>query len=683
MTHRTHRDPSLGAPGGVEVRWVRVIFVPGQRLTGIGLFVCAVCAALAAQTAQQRPTFRSGIDLIEVDVSVVDDDSLPIVDLQPSEFSVTVDGEPRRVLQAHFDWLRPPDRDAGRPEPAAEDVFSTSNADATRGRLVVIAVDEESILFGEGREVMRAASAFVDSLSPGDRVSLLAVPQPGVYIDFTLDHDHVSRAVAGMSGLGRRRVGVGELNISLFEAFQIAEHYNDEIRNAVIDRLCGGGPASVGCVEQVPAEARDIVQQSRFHADQMRRGLESILEALRNVEGPKALVWISGGHVVDGAGLTLRQIEDLVVAARTTLYVIMVDDPLAGDITQASSVSTPRQDRRMKEEGLHLVAAMSRGTVFRAHFNPGPIFDRLEKEMSGYYLLGVESRPTDQDKERRKIGVSVRREGARVRARREVSFTPEDPDQTVDERLARMLRSPVAIKDLPLRVATYVYQDTEGAPVRVLVAAEVDVLADVASELTLGFMLCDQDGKVVSSGQKRITPRVARGSYGLVLETTSTLTVEPGTYSLRLAVVDPAGRRGSVEHPVHVGPLSSRPLTVGDLLVADQSNGMRPPVEARVSSGRLFAYTELYADSSALWEEVEVYVDVGDDATGPARAEEATMTMEETEDSRRRVVSADVAVAHLPPGRYVARARVMHDSIEVARIRRPFRITSPYVPTSR
>ena len=122
----------------------------GQRLLGVGLFVVAVSVALAAQTAQQRPTFRSGIDLIEVDASVIDGDGVPIADLEPSDFSVTVDGEPRRVLQAHFDLLRPPERDAGLPAPVAEDVFYTSNTEATRGRLIVIAVDEESILFGRG-----------------------------------------------------------------------------------------------------------------------------------------------------------------------------------------------------------------------------------------------------------------------------------------------------------------------------------------------------------------------------------------------------------------------------------------------------------------------------------------------------------------------------------------------------
>ncbi len=48
--------------------------------------------------------------------------------------------------------------------------------------------------------------------------------------------------------------------------------------------------------------------------------------------------------------------------------------------------------------------------------------------------------------------------------------------------------------------------------------------------------------------------------------------------------------------------------------------------------------------------------------------------------TRRRGATAVVAVPHLPPGRYVARARVMHDAAEMARVRRPFRIVSQPVP---
>ena len=371
------------------------------------------------------------------------------------------------------------------------------------------------------------------------------------------------------------------------------------------------------CQQRVEFESRQIVEESKLQTRNMRYGLQDILRALREVEGPKVLLWISGGHVVDGTEMTMRALEDLVVEARTTLYVMMVDEPLGGDITQATAPPTPSDDRRMKEQGLHLAAAITRGTVFRAHFNPDPIFDRLEREMSGYYLLGVESRPNDRDKERRKIEVSVRREGARVRARREVTFAAEETDPSVEGRLGRMLRSPVPNRELPVRVATYAYQLAESEQqVRVVVAAELGV----SPPLTMGFMLRDPAGNVVASGTKEIAPQLAETPAGQLLETSFDITVDPGTYTLRVAAIDATGQGGSVEHPVHAEPMSDDHFSVGDLLVTDQSNGMRPPVEARVSSGRLLAFTELYADSLEVWQDVAVHLDVADDATGPPRS---------------------------------------------------------------
>ena len=636
-----------------------------------------VSVVLSAQTSgEQRPTFRAGVDVIEIDVSVIDGDGRPITDLEASDFTVTIDGEPRRVVQAPFVSLRPAEPDEHR-EPELQDVFYTSNSIEARGRLIVLAVDEESILFGEGRHVMRAAGAFIDRLSPADRVALLAIPQPGVYIDFTSNHDRVRDAVDGMAGLGSRPPVT--LNIGLYEAFRISEYGDQIVEAAVVARVCGAGLEALVCLPTVRRESALIVEETRFSARNVRRGLESILEGMRDVEGPKALVWVSGGFVIDGSASDLRRIEELAAASRTTLYVIMVDEPLS-DVTQAEPPPTPRDDRAMREEGLLAAAALTRGSLFFAHYNPGPVFDRLEAQLSDYYLLGVEVRPIDRNEDRHVIKVSVGRRGARVRARREFRFTSEpDTNDSVDARLARMFRSPVAATELPLRVATYAYPDAESELMRVVVAGEVDARGGVPPALTLRYMLRDPEGTVVgSSTPQQITPTLAQTPDGPVLECISSIHVEPGTYSLRLAVVDAAGRGGSVEHPVHAERRPSGPLAVGDLLLADQSSaptgGFRPPVEARVSGGRLLAYTELLADSSAVWSRTQVHVDVADYSTGPARVQ-TTATMEGPEDTLHRIVVADVAVAHLPPGRYVARARVMHDSIEVARVLRPFWIT--------
>ena len=58
-------------------------------------------SGLLAQS-DQAPVFRSGVEVMEVDVTVVDAKGMPVRDLRVPEFTVTVDGQPRRVVSAEF-----------------------------------------------------------------------------------------------------------------------------------------------------------------------------------------------------------------------------------------------------------------------------------------------------------------------------------------------------------------------------------------------------------------------------------------------------------------------------------------------------------------------------------------------------------------------------------------------------
>ena len=270
---------------------------------------------------------------------------------------------------------------------------------------------------------MRAAAAFVDTLDPADRVALLAVPQPGAYIDFTADHQRVRRAVAGLAGRGHPPQAT--LNIGLFEAYQIAVYGNvrdgsRRRRPRLRGRHRGRGLPPTGAGGEPPDRQRDRAGAPRRCA----ANWSPFWRACATIEGPKALVWVSGGFVIDGAGLTLREVERRAAASRTTLYVVLLDEPLV-DVAQRALAPTPRQDRRMQEEGLLAAASLTGGRLLRAGNNPGPLFDRIRSELTGYYLLGVESRPPDAERESLAIEVAVRRAGARVRAGRTVRLPPE------------------------------------------------------------------------------------------------------------------------------------------------------------------------------------------------------------------------------------------------------------------
>ena len=83
----------------------------------------------------------------------------------------------------------------------------------------MILVDQGNIRTGSARAVMNSAKKFVDTLTPEDRVAVIAVPGPGELVDFTTNHDRVREAllrIVGQAGALRTR-----FNLSVTEAMAI------------------------------------------------------------------------------------------------------------------------------------------------------------------------------------------------------------------------------------------------------------------------------------------------------------------------------------------------------------------------------------------------------------------------------------------------------------------------------
>src|SRR5207249_3426790 len=66
------------------------------------------------------------------------------------------------------------------------------------------------------------------------------------------------------------------------------------------------------------------------------------------------------------------------------------------------------------------LAGSARGTLFTVAGTGSGIFNRIEAELAGYYLLGVESDSRDRDGKPHPVRVDVPRRGAIVRARRQL-----------------------------------------------------------------------------------------------------------------------------------------------------------------------------------------------------------------------------------------------------------------------
>ena len=92
--------------------------------------------------------------------------------------------------------------------------------------------------------------------------------------------------------------------------------------------------------------------------------------------------------------------------------------------TRGPVISSPGLN--IRTDGLEALAAAARGTLFTVTGTGSQLFSHIEAELSGYYLLGVESDPIDRDGKPHTIRIDVQRRGAIVRTRRQLLNVPSD-----------------------------------------------------------------------------------------------------------------------------------------------------------------------------------------------------------------------------------------------------------------
>ena len=154
---------------------------------------CSIALLLTAAPSAQQARFKSGVDLVTVDVAVLNASGQPIPGLTADDFELSVDGSKRRIVWSEF----VPHRSAA-PASIAADHFS-SNEGLNSGRLVLLAVDQEHIRRVEGLAALRAASTFIDTIDREDRVAVASLRQ-GAKVEFTREHAVAKRHLNGLTG---------------------------------------------------------------------------------------------------------------------------------------------------------------------------------------------------------------------------------------------------------------------------------------------------------------------------------------------------------------------------------------------------------------------------------------------------------------------------------------------------
>jgi VWFA-related protein len=651
------------------------------RLFALALFVVAAVVAIDGQqpTTPQvpRPSFETKAEIVLVDVNVVDRDARPVATLNADEFELEVNGQPRKIDSLQFISTTPTNTTAATPREAAY----SSNESQTTGRLLLFVVDEGSLRVGANRSVLRAAQSLFQRLAPGDLVGLARLPTGFGGVEFTADRKRVTDALMRVTGAASVRGGMVHVNIS--EAWALENNDTGTFINAV-DRECQGmsGADLEACQNQVETEARALLIEASGRARQTLNALEGLLKGLIPLKTPVNVVMISEGMFVARDRANMTALGRLAAEARATIHIIRPSQQFF-DIEDRSPGGGMSRffDDGLMSEGLEQVAGQTRGSMSVVTGDGTIAFDRLGRELSGYYLLGFEPTEADRTGRERRIKVSVKTRGLTVRSRptfvvpAAAASTAAKKERTPMEELGDVLRSPLPVRGLPMKVATYTAVEGGSQKVRVVITAEVGDPATTPADFPVGVVIVDKNDKVVINrgGVSKLQPASNKGVASPRLVLTSVL-LDPGEYTLRLGAIDDAGRGGSVHHSI-TARLTKGPsgINVSDLMLVAQppvaGELPRPRPTTVIDNETVSAMLEMTGADQAMLGKTKVTLQISDAENG-----NALINVEAKQAARGnvRAFAAQMRLGVLPQGEYIARAIIQAPNQPEMRLTRAF-----------
>jgi VWFA-related protein len=629
--------------------------------------VLALSLVPCGAAAQAPQTFGAGTELVAVDVRVVDDHGVPVDGLTAADFTVEVDGKPRRIVTAEFVDLRVSGRTFAPGEtPATEG--ATPEPPARTPRNVVIVVDRGSLSGGPISLARLASTRLVDELRDHDRVAVFPMPS-GPHLDFTTDRAALVQALEKLGPAQFRFMGT--FRISFTEALGIAEGQQTfllgiarrECRDwerLMIIRPITGEAAYEHCVDMVKQEAVRQVEEHNHHVRDRLVALQGLMKDLARLPGPKTVVLVSGGLTAALAStdpessFLLKNIPDLAAVAQVNLYSFYIPERAkAFDAESRNPKNLLDTDERTRAAGLERLTGLAGGALFELTAGAGWAFARVAREISAHYLLGLEPVDSDRDGKAHDIRVKVAREGVTLRARQRFAI----PTASVKA------APPVTVVDkggaVGLRVATYRLRGQTPEELKLVVVSEVDGL----SPARFGLRLLDPAGLHVGDAIQETSG--ARSE--------ETLLVKPGPYVVKAVVADRNGRhRAVVDQPVTVELNKAHGLLLSDLLLLERDGPRLRPTGSRPLKGMVTAVLELYPlmPGHVFGGAFEV---VGPDK----KTLKLPATFQADTANRLTTMEGPIDLAALAPGAYTLRARITSHRDPLTMVERRFEVAAP------
>jgi len=647
------------------------------------LMLYDAASAAPAQEPRGAPQFRTGVELIQLDVAVLDDDRQAVRGLSASDFTVLDNGTPTpiraftpvvlagsaRATEAVWSREVPPD-------------VVTNKVGEQEGRLVVILMDRSIPLQQPTIAARRIATAAVDSLGPHDLAAVITTSN-GATQNFTADRARLLRAI----NYGDPSTGISpeqEIIIGKLDPLQ--------------DPRCSCGLCVLETITRVAEAVQDTPRRRKVL---FFIGSSLIWQASRPISQAGQDVGCEGRlrdaravmlAAVDRANLTVHSIDPqglVNIGPQTRAgarggFDMPLNPAASGSANRLRQQQTDTTNTLTGQESLKVLPARTGGRTIVGRNDPEQIVPAIFSESEAYYVLGIERAATDRPDRLRSIEVKVNRKGLRAFTQRKYvapsvrqnasAAAPSPAPASLQEALGSLM--PTAGIPLGLGVTTFANPDAAGAVVRVSVDAAAFAHADgSAAPLDVSVLAVDQTGKPMGSARQTSTISGARGSAaaGADVYVASHLALPPGDYGIRVAVAEPAiGKIATVFSEVSVPDFDHARLSLSSLNV---SLANAPSAGTAATLRRTFRRTDQVRAALQIYQgigradpvvPVAIRVQIVD-AEGTTVRDQSLPFTETMFTNRRTECLLAIPVANLPAGEYVLRLDASADRQQAGR----------------